>query len=145
MLTLSRLLRWRERARYLYHLASYRVVNGWTAVLAPRSVRWPALARAHLDVHPNCAACGGSVALHVHHALPYDRYPDKELDVGNLVTLCMREGFECHFLLGHGGDWRTYNPHVKDHVRELARGRPREDVLTEAAYCRTREISPDIR
>jgi 5-methylcytosine-specific restriction protein A len=79
---------------------------------APRSVRWPAVRRAHLKAHPTCAACGGRARLNVHHLRPFHLYPELELDPENLLTLC--EGgvaaTNCHLLFGHGGNWSRYNP-----------------------------------
>lgn len=78
----------------------------------PRSSRWPALERAFLREHPECAACGTRVHLQVHHEEPFALYPAKELDWGNLITLCMGPN-ECHFRIGHDYDWRKFNRHVR--------------------------------
>ena len=49
--------------------------------------------------------------LNVHHVKPFHLFPDLELDAGNLITLCERGAFSCHWIVGHGGrDWRDYNP-----------------------------------
>jgi hypothetical protein len=39
--------------------------------------------------------------------------PHLELDIENLVTLCMGD-YDCHLKLGHGGSFRCYNPRVRE-------------------------------
>jgi 5-methylcytosine-specific restriction endonuclease McrA len=55
-----------------------------------------------------CTACGASerdhdVALEVDHIKPVSRFPDLEMDLDNLRTLCQR----CHVRLGSKGSRRT--------------------------------------
>lgn len=78
-----------------------------------RSPHWPAARRAHLKAHPACEACGGTERLEVHHERPYHLHPDLELVESNLVTLCEKPGRNCHLWFGHAGQWRGYNPHVR--------------------------------
>jgi hypothetical protein len=86
-----------------------------------RSGRWPSVRKAYLAQHPTCEACGASGLMHVHHVLPVHLYPDRELDLDNLITLCQR----CHFELGHLGNYRSFNPHVReDAAQQLARVKP---------------------
>jgi len=73
-----------------------------------RSPRWPAARAAWLKDHPACAATGSTADIEVHHITPVHVAPDRELDPDNLITLCR----PMHFWLGHGGDWRAYNPYV---------------------------------
>lgn len=76
-----------------------------------RSSRWARVRREHLRANPSCAACRNPHRLQVHHIVPFEDRPDLELDPSNLITLCM--GFyECHLHVGHGGDYRFFNPHV---------------------------------
>ncbi len=84
-----------------------------------RSVEWKNLAKAHLQTHPFCLACGcKSVSgyLSVHHKYPYQLCnavgrADLVFDERNLITLCDGRGSEeHHLLLGHLGDWASFNP-----------------------------------
>jgi hypothetical protein len=78
----------------------------------PRSSQWPALEKRFLQAHPYCAACGGQVKLNVHHKKPFHAYPALELVESNLTTLCMEIGKHCHLLLGHGDNFKCFNPTV---------------------------------
>jgi len=73
-----------------------------------RSSRWPGVRADHLRANPHCAACGAERGLQVHHKLPIHVAPHRELDVDNLITLCLR----CHLFVGHLGDWNSWNPAV---------------------------------
>jgi lysophospholipase L1-like esterase len=87
----------------------------------PRSSRWPSLRSAVLAAHPLCAACGAK-ATTVHHIIPFHLAPGRELDPDNLICLCDR----CHFLVGHLGDWKAFNPRCLIDADEwLARCRSR--------------------
>ena len=77
----------------------------------PRSGKWQTFERKWLDLHPSCAACGGKEDCHGHHKRPFHLEPEKELDPDNIITLCNHRC--CHLLIGHGGDWHAYNPHVE--------------------------------
>jgi 5-methylcytosine-specific restriction protein A len=83
-----------------------------------RSRRWPAVEHAHLKAHPDCAACGGTDHLEVHHVLPFHLFPRLELAPTNLITLCEsgRAGVLCHLHYGHCGDWAAFNPLVRRHA-----------------------------
>jgi len=74
-----------------------------------RSGRWPAVRRAAIARDGGkCLACGRRRWLQVHHRVPVHVAPERELDMGNLLTLCSR----CHLLLGHLNNWRRYNKAV---------------------------------
>lgn len=61
-----------------------------------RSSEWPRIEREHLKLQPRCAACARSTRLQVHHIKPFYIYHELELDLSNLITLCMGL-FEYHF------------------------------------------------
>ena len=83
-----------------------------------RSSRWDSVRREYLEQHPRCEACGGKVELNVHHIVPVHLCPDRELDPTNLITLCRWH----HLPLGHLGDYRAFNPLVReDAARNLLR------------------------
>jgi hypothetical protein len=78
----------------------------------PRSGGWGRVEREHLAQYPLCQACRGTARLQVHHVRPFHLRPELELDRRNLITLCMGPA-ECHLRIGHGDDWRAYNPDVR--------------------------------
>ena len=80
-----------------------------------RSPRWPIARDACLKIHRNCCACGSVKRLQVHHVEPFHLRPELELDLANLMVLCMGPN-ECHFRIGHGSDFKAFNPHVAKHA-----------------------------
>ena len=72
-----------------------------------RSSQWRTVRDRYADAHPLCAFCG-STAADVHHIQPFHLFPTRELDPNNLVSLCRVH----HFIYGHAGDWKGYNPDV---------------------------------
>lgn len=85
-----------------------------------RSALWPRVSHAFLAKNPFCAACGGQKNLNVHHMVPFHLDSSKELDTGNFIVLCMDIGKHCHLMLGHGNNFKAFNPKIK-HDAELAR------------------------
>jgi len=83
----------------------------------PRSPLWPKTEKAYRKLHPVCECCGSKVKLNVHHKKPFHLYPELELDETNLITLCMDK--ECHLKIGHGDNFKDYNPNVVIDVQEL--------------------------
>ena len=88
-------------------------------ITTKRSSKWSALEKNFLKQHPACAACGSSNRLNVHHIKPFHLHPELELEPTNLITLCMDKTNECHIRLGHGGDFKAYNPYVEEDVAEV--------------------------
>jgi hypothetical protein len=64
-----------------------------------------------------CACCGSTKKLNVHHKKPFHLFPELELDLNNLITLCMDK--ECHLKIGHGGDFKDYNPNVEEDCKKI--------------------------
>ena len=83
-----------------------------------RSPRWAKVRALHIALHPECAACGTTKRQQVHHVKPYHLDPMLELDLKNLLTLCMGP-LECHERLGHGDDFKAYNPMIREHAARL--------------------------
>ena len=81
-----------------------------------RSPHWHKVEKDVLSKNPVCASCGTTDKLQVHHMRPFHLYPELELDESNLIVLCMEKEHECHLKLGHGDDWKAYNPNVKKDV-----------------------------
>ena len=99
--------------------------DGAATLAAPRSPGWPAVRRAHLKLHPLCAACGSASDLDVHHVAPVHVAPARELDATNLITLCAPD----HLTFGHLRNWSSWNTRVRsDAARFLARVRARPMV-----------------
>jgi hypothetical protein len=82
-----------------------------------RSSQWPKVEKEHLRTSPSCAACGSTNRVQVHHVRPFHLHPELELDPKNLVSLCM-DTKECHLLIGHGDDFKAYNPNVLEDASE---------------------------
>ena len=82
----------------------------------PRSPEWPRVRAFYLKVHPTCEACGEAEAkyLEVHHVIPFSHDKTKELDSANLITLCTHPARNCHLNIGHSGDFKAANPHVRE-------------------------------
>ena len=88
-----------------------------------RSRDWPKVRREHLEKEPFCRWCGRKHFLNVHHVQPFHLNPTLELDESNFITLCegsivsvvgLRKYSNCHFRKGHLGNWKGYNPKVKE-------------------------------
>lgn len=77
-----------------------------------RSSKWPKVEESFLKDNPTCAACGSTKHLNVHHKMPFHLDPSLELDPNNLITLCMDK--DCHLLIGHGDNFKAYNPDVQN-------------------------------
>lgn len=96
---------------------------------AGRSGRWPALRARHLAIEPDCQACGSRDDLEVHHVLPVGAGGD-ELPLARdaLITLC----HDCHLVVAHAGNWKTYRPDVRRlaamlRIAEVRHGRHEPD------------------
>lgn len=86
---------------------------------AKRSPHWPTVRKHHLEAHPTCAACGKKKKLQVHHVEPFHSKPELELEPTNLITLCEALGKDCHILIGHGDDFKFWNPDVTTDARRV--------------------------
>lgn len=83
-----------------------------------RSPHWRSVRDKHLKENPQCAACGSETSVQVHHIKPFHLHPELELNPKNLITLCMGS-YECHLRLGHGDDFRCFNPDIINDVKEF--------------------------
>jgi hypothetical protein len=77
-----------------------------------RSPQWRHVQQDFLSKNPCCAVCKSTTRLNVHHKKPFHLHPELELDENNLITLCMSKK-ECHLLIGHGNDFKAYNPNIE--------------------------------
>lgn len=90
--------------------AAARVVEG-------RSPKWGSFRDSIIRAHPFCACCGNADpgSLNAHHVWPFYFRPDLELDPANVIVLCERGspfGINCHLVVGHLGNFKSYNPEV---------------------------------
>ena len=93
-----------------------------------RSSRWRSVRNQHLKEFPECAACGRKDNLEVHHIIPYNVDPDKELDRSNLITLC---GKYCHFVFGHFMNWKSWNENVEIDCKEYNLKKQNRNIMQE--------------
>ena len=101
-----------------------------------RSPKWSSLRDHTLKAAPLCAACGDKQHLQVHHKKPFSDYPELELVGSNLIVLCMGVN-ECHLRLGHGGNYRFYNPNVaQDTLDFQTHPETRREVVARAKKAR---------
>jgi 5-methylcytosine-specific restriction endonuclease McrA len=87
-----------------------------------RSSQWSSVQKEHLLRESACIACGyKGKKLQVHHIKPFHLHPHLELEPDNLITLCEGRGRHHHLLLGHLGEWQSYNEHVRQDVKRFYR------------------------
>lgn len=99
-----------------------------------RSSLWPTVEKHFLTANPTCAACGSSKRLNVHHKRPFHLDPALELDTANLITLCMDK--DCHLLIGHGDNFKAYNPNVEQDALAAKNGEDLSKVAERAKQNR---------
>ena len=84
-----------------------------------RSPLWPKRQKLHLAKQPVCIVCGLDHPLNVHHKYPFHFVvalgrPDLELDERNLFTMDVLPSEEHHILIGHLGDYQSFNPNLEE-------------------------------
>lgn len=103
-----------------YNIPEPVIIPDWELCGAPRSSHWPAVRDAHLEECPECAACGGTTDLEVHHVVPFHKDESLELDQKNLITLCRRPSRMCHWVFGHLAlSWSASNQHVREDAKRM--------------------------
>lgn len=80
-----------------------------------RSTQWPAVRDEYVREKKKCESCDSTERLQVHHVEPFHLRPDLELSKSNFIAMCMGEN-ECHLKIGHGDDFKAYNPDVRLHA-----------------------------
>lgn len=83
-----------------------------------RSSKWKSVRDDFLLKNNECAVCSSKTRLQVHHKLPFDDYPELELDINNLITLCMSMK-ECHLRIGHGGSYTKYSKNIDQYIEDI--------------------------
>ena len=99
--------------------------------LNKRSPHWCKVRATHLALFPSCAACGATAHLNVHHVRPFHLHPELELEPTNFITLCMV--LDCHLLVGHGNNFRAYNPDVREDAALVFTSVDKASTLKEVA------------
>jgi len=79
-----------------YRNPSYVTTNARASAGVARAMH--SFAKANL----NCAWCGRTMGLQVHHIHPVSVAPEKASDPANMVMLC---GSKCHITVGHLGNY----------------------------------------
>lgn len=85
--------------------------NGGISALGIRNTAvYKRVMKEYLSSHPNCEYCGRDKKLDVHHKIPVSVAPELATDKNNMVTLCRKP--QCHFIIGHKGNWKDYNDKI---------------------------------
>ena len=120
-----------EHLKHLHHLARHALRD--LSHGKKRSSGWPTVRR-HFEVaNPTCAACGGTERIQVHHKKPFHLRPELELDMNNMISLCMGIKCHAHILIGHGDDYKKFNPNVESDAAEILAHPERRDAIATRA------------
>lgn len=76
-----------------------------------RSSKWRNVRAIYIKKFPICAVCGGKTKISVHHIYPFHLFPELELKMDNLITLCNYK--RCHINYGHLFSYKSYNINIK--------------------------------
>jgi len=100
-----------------------------------RSPKWQGVRDRFIKDHPECVACGATLELQVHHEMPYHLHPELELDPNNLIVLCMKDN-ECHLRIGHGNNFRAFNPFVVSDAATARKHPERREAIEKEAKAK---------
>lgn len=94
-----------------------------------RSPLWPKAQREYLAKNPQCAVCSINTTIQIHHVMPFHfchlvYRGDLELDERNFMPLCEETGNNHHLLLGHLGDFESYNQGGRESILALGKAIP---------------------
>ena len=94
-----------------------------------RSPLWPKAQREYLKQNPQCAVCSTNTTIQIHHVMPFHLCHlvyrgDLELDERNFIPLCEEKGNNHHLLLGHLGDFESYNQGGREAILSLGKAIP---------------------
>ena len=103
---------------YIKNLIFFKLSNEEIRALSiPRSGRWGTVRKNYLEFNKECAVCGATKNLVVHHMVPVHVDPTKELDNDNFVVLCETPTFNCHLFFGHLKNWTRFNPNILEDAK----------------------------
>ena len=94
-----------------------------------RSPLWPRVQRAYLAENGLCAVCSSNSTIQIHHVMPFHLCHlvyrgDLELDERNFIPLCEESGNNHHLLLGHLGNFESYNQGGRESILGLGKSLP---------------------
>lgn len=94
-----------------------------------RSPLWEKTQREYLEANPQCAVCSTNSIIQIHHVMPFHLCHlvyrgDLELDERNFIPLCEEPGNNHHLLLGHLGNFESYNQGGRASILELGKSIP---------------------
>jgi len=76
--------------------------------------------RAYVKEHGECAICGNTKDLEVHHIVPVHIDPTMACSPENFVSLCDWRNHGCHYVFGHYRNFRTkYNNDIVNFARNV--------------------------
>jgi 5-methylcytosine-specific restriction endonuclease McrA len=78
-----------------------------------RNAKWSQVQKKFLKLNGECAVCGARKRLEAHHIRPHHVFPELELDVDNLITLCSAH----HLSFGHLMSYKSYNVNVVEDAK----------------------------
>jgi len=74
--------------------------------------------QAYRSGHTECAWCGRSKRLDVHHVIPVSVAPEMAASETNMIMLCRKP--QCHLIAGHSD---SYRDRYVENIRELCEAR----------------------
>lgn len=120
-----------------------------------RSPHWPQVEHTFRDLNSRCTCCGfqhpKSKGIQVHHKYPFHDCilagrPDLEVDFRNLISLCENEKGvvtnDCHLLVGHLRDFKSYNPTVATDATTTYHGWLKAMILADGDYQKKCDVKP---
>ena len=119
-----------------------------------RSPHWSAVVKSFLKKDSKCDVCqestiwSGIFAHQVHHIHAFHfcvllGRPDLELDHRNLCILCQVPGQHHHLLIGHLGEFRSYNPQVAEFAQRY-RGWSKAAIEADPFYQQAAANRPKV-
>jgi len=109
---------WMKNLLWRVKSSNFGNLMGWDSERtfgAQRAPEWNEFRKAHIK--SSCEACGRKSKflkpLQLHHILPFHLYPDKELEVTNIITFCD----DCHLLVGHLMNFSSYNKECREDAK----------------------------
>ena len=94
-----------------------------------RSPLWAGVQRAYLAKNELCVVCSSNSTIQIHHIMPFHLCHlvyrgDLELDERNFISLCEETGNNHHLLLGHLGNFESYNQGGRESILALGKSIP---------------------
>lgn len=78
-----------------------------------RSSGWSRVRKEFYNKNSECEVCGTKKKIEIHHYRDFSTYPELELDLNNLRSLCRY----CHLLFGHKMNYRDINLELDSDIK----------------------------